>query len=200
MNRRAFLQGCLATTAALSPILARAAETCTPIYCDVGLPNIVMTPAQQCQQWCWAACIQAIFGLNNHPIDQRVIVQKLFGGLICAPANNPQMFAAINGQWIDSNGQQFHAQADVLYDPLFHIVRHDALPIMINELRYGRPLINGAVGHATVLTAIRYRNTPAGPQVISATIRDPWPLNPNRRLLMPHEMMGTTFIARVMVT
>lgn len=198
MDRRSFLQGLSAVMADM-PTALHAAETCTPLFCDVGIPNISVTPPQQCQQWCWAASIQAIFGLHGHHVNQQVIVQKLFGGLVCAPATNVQMFAAINGQWIDSNGQHFFAQTDVLYDPQFGISRPNTLSIMINELRAGNPMINGAVGHATVLTAIRYANTPMGPKVISATVRDPWPLNPNKRLLTPHEMMGASFIARVVV-
>lgn len=200
MHRRSFLRGVFAAAMVGAPRQAWTAETCESDFCEVGIPNIVMTPAQQCEQWCWAASIQAIFQLHNHSIDQKRIVQKLFNGLVCAPATNPQMFAAINGPWVDDSGQPFTAQTDVLYDPIFGIARPDALNMMINDLKNGNPLINGALGHATIITAIRYRTIGPGPSVIWAVVRDPWPLNPNKRYLAPSEMMGTTFIARVIVS
>lgn len=198
MNRRDFLVGALALPTL--PTAASAAATCSPSYCEVGIPNINVTKAQECPQWCWAASISAIFALHNHYVDQKAIVAKMFGPTLpCVPATNPVMFNAINGPWVDSQGRQFWAQGMLLHDAYLGTVPHSNL-IILNELAAGRPLLSGAVGHATVVTAMRYLSTPMGPIPLSVTVRDPWPGNPNRRDLSPQEVMGTAFLASVIVT
>jgi hypothetical protein len=58
----------------------------------------------------------------------------------------------------------------------------------IDELRNERPLLLGTVGHAMVLTAMRYVRSQWGDvQIIGATVRDPWP-GTGRRELDWHEM------------
>ena len=37
-------------------------------------------------------------------------------------------------------------------------------------------------------------------QITGLTVRDPWPFSPNRRMLATHEVNGTIFICRVMVS
>jgi len=69
------------------------------------------------------------------------------------------------------------------------------------ELAANNPLINGAAGHATMISAISYyRNFHGQGQVVSITVRDPWPGNANRRFLTPQEAQGTFFVARVLVS
>ena len=204
MNRRSLIKcgGAAALAAMALPGVSQAASICYPNgICEVGIPNIGMTPAQECPEWCWAASIQAVFGLHGRIIsDQSVIVAKIFGGPVCQPATNQQMFYAINGLWRDDYGNSFQAQTTVLYDPTVGIQYPNSLAILLNELAMGNPLINGAIGHATVVTAARFFNSPMGPQLQSVTIRDPWPDNPNRRTLSQQEIMGTSFIAMVRVS
>ena len=113
MDRRQFVLGA-AATAALMPASASAAMRCTAYnrytgvrQCEVGIPSPRMvTAAQQCPQWCWAACIQMIFAKHNHVVDQREIVARLFGSLRCSPAQGNEIVATINsGRWIDSRGR-----------------------------------------------------------------------------------------------
>lgn len=197
LNRRAAIFG--AAAGVLPAGKALAAATCGPSYCDVGITNITMTPAQQCQEWCWAASLQTIFGLFGHPLDQKYIVERLFGRLVCAPATSAQMYAAANTQWTDMKGRAFRSTAEVIWDPSVGVRRQDVAAIIVNDLANGFPLLNGAVGHATVVTAARFTGPNYNPVIESVTVRDPWPSNPNKRVLTSQEMMGTRFVARVRV-
>lgn len=152
-----------------------------------------------CEQWCWAASIQAVFGLHGFDVDQRAIVERLFGQLICRPASNADMFNAVNGNWIDANGRQFSAQSQLLWDPSIGMADPGVFQVVYTDLYEGRPLLCGAAGHATVVTAIRYWPTQPVPRVIGVTVRDPWPYSPNRRVLNPNEMANTAYLARVLV-
>ncbi|HEV7658893.1 MAG TPA: hypothetical protein VGO55_03515 [Allosphingosinicella sp.] len=159
-----------------------------------------MTPAQLCPQWCWAACIEATFGLHNRPVGQQAIVNKLFGGTPCVPAQSPQIFAAINGGWLDAYGRPFQAMAEVIWDNQAGIAYPNSRSIIVSDLINGFPLINGAVGHATVVTSVQYAPTFPEPTILGVIVRDPWPMNPNRRALSSQEVAGTGFMARVRVS
>ena len=68
------------------------------------------------------------------------------------------------------------------------------------ELDKGYPLIIGALGHATVLTAANYIKWRDGfMRLTELTVRDPWPDNPNRRTLTANEVQGAFFVARVWI-
>ena len=86
-------------------------------YCTVGLRiGEIETVRQQCPYWCWAACIQAVFALHGHAVAQEAIVARLFGDLICAPADAWAILAAIEGDWTDSQGRRFQAWGEALPD------------------------------------------------------------------------------------
>jgi len=77
----------------------------------------------------------------------------------------------------------------------------NAAPIVATELANGYPLINGALGHATVLTEMTYLRDRFGRGMpVEFTVRDPWPENPNRRSLNAQEVAGTNFLALVRVS
>lgn len=193
--------GVAVAIAGFAALRTRAAERCfADGTCEAGIADLHMqTPYQMCEEWCWAASIQTIFLLHGHAIDQRVIVEKLYGSLNCAPASTRQIFAAITGGWIDASGRRFYAEADVLQDSSAGYERDNAFQTIIADLAAGRPLINGALRHATVITAVRYRPSATHPQLISVTVRDPWPANSNKRQLSLLELWGTGFITRVLV-
>lgn len=202
-DRRGFMLGGLSTLAATP---AQAAGYCSPYdgygvrNCEVGLQIGSVTTAQQrCQNWCWAACIEAIFSWYRVPVAQEVIVEKIYGSAqVCEPAVGPQIANAISGSWVSAYGQPFRAQANVLADLSMGYARPDALLRVHQYLASDRPLINGAVGHATVLTAMSYAEDSYGrTQLNSITVRDPWPGSPNRRYLTPQEVQGTFFICGV---
>ncbi len=175
---------------------ARAGERCQPpdmdgnVVCEVGIPSEKMEPVtsqQRMSQWCWAASITMIFGFHGHPVAQERIVESVWGRLVDLPAMNGNMMSeSLARPWVDDRGKAFRARIRVL-DVDAGLYGVDT-PMVIAELRAERPLLVGTVGHAVVLTAMRYLLTPWGEvQILGATVRDPWP-GRGRRELEWHEM------------
>src|SRR4029453_7643625 len=106
----------------------------------------------------------------------------------------------IEGNWIDKLGDPFQARAQVLWDAQFGFGRPDAIAIAAQELARNNPLILGAMGHATVMTAMTYSGNGQFIQINEVIIRDPWAGNPNRRALSAQEALATQFLAAVRVT
>lgn len=211
IGRRAFLAG--AAVAAAAPAAAEIA--CTDFSgpapaglqrCVVGIPSVrVLGAGQECRNWCWAAGIQSLFATAGYVIrDQRRIVAVLFGrGDICASASGAQIVGTIARDWQADDGRWFRAAALPLMDLSLNLWRPDVAQIVSNDLAAGYPLINGAVGHATVMTEMTYlRDHRGNGMVESITVLDPWvPLGQPalRRLLTPAERQGTFFVAQVRV-
>lgn len=174
--------------------LAHAGERCQPdlygqVVCEVGIPSDRLEPItsqQAMSQWCWAASISMIFGYHGHALPQERIVQSVFGQLVDLPAMNGMvMTRSLARPWVDLRGRRFQAKVRV-FDMHAGQFELDTEAIL-TELREERPMLVGTVGHAMVMTALRYVRTPMGPQVIGATVRDPWP-GRGRRDLQWHEM------------
>lgn len=227
MTRRQILWA-LPALAAVLPGQASAATRCTSAdaqgapVCETGLViGNVPTVRQRCPQWCWAACIQAVFSLQGREMAQEAAVRKIFGKEVCAPANTAQIIQAVRGDWIDQYGFRFRASAEQLPDAALSVRTskprlesaaeaavdmttamffNDGARRIVAELDRGNPLIVGALGHATVLTAVRYSRLRDGHVALSElTVRDPWPDNPNRRTLSVSEVQGAFFVARVWI-
>jgi hypothetical protein len=225
-SRRQMMTG-IAALAAARPVEGFAAFRCADSAewgirtCEAGLEiGSIETVRQRCDYWCWAACIQAVFALNGRKVQQERAVQRLFGNLDCKPARDFEIIQTINGEWIEDDGTRFRAAARQL--PLAALaVRISAetggnrppgyieqawatskdARALVSELQRGRPLIVGAVGHATVLTAVTYqRNELFNDQHIALTrivVRDPSGHNPNRRELTAREVTDAFFVAKV---
>lgn len=174
---------------------------CTPYdangiqYCNVGIPSAIIDvvgfDVQNMDQWCWAASIQAIFNYYGHSISQTRIVKETFGTIANWPAQPSQILAALNRTWIDDYGNYFIVYG-TSYDADYVTAAQD--------LAYGYPLIIGTMGHAMVLTALSYyRNYQGQGSIQTATVRDPWPLNPRRRILSAQEWLSTTFLVRIRI-
>lgn len=207
IGRRAVLSGLATTAIAGISSTADAAITCTPFdmngvqMCDVGITVANNTASQENDQWCWAACIQAVFGFHGHGVSQGRIVDKIFGGHVNSTANGPQILTAVNGTWRDDRGAAFEAAGTVLMDANYGINSPHAVALAAQQLIQNNPLIVGSNGHAMVLTAMRYFADVYGRwQPGSFTVRDPWPLNPNRRMLSQSEVAGATFLAAIQVS
>jgi len=206
-NRRMVLAG-LGASLCLAGTKAFANVSCTPFdgfgrqICTAGLQlGAITTAQQQCQSWCWAACIETVFALHGHTVHQDAIVKKLFGQLVCTTANGPQIIQAINGSWVDAQGNAFNATAWPLIDLQFGMMAPNAAAAAAVELANNNPLINGAAGHATVMTAMTYvRDGFGNGMPTQIIVRDPWPGNSNLRTLGPQEVAGTFFLARVAVS
>jgi hypothetical protein len=174
--------------------------------CVVGIPSVRVAGAgQECRNWCWAACIQSLFATAGFVIhDQRKIVAALFGrGDICASATGAQIVGTIGRDWLADDGRWFRAAALPLMDLTANVWRSDVAQIVSNDLAAGYPLINGAVGHATLMTSMTYlRDHRGNGMVENITVHDPFvPLGQAavERPLTPAERQGTFFVAQVRV-
>ena len=139
--------------------------------------------------------------MNGYDVYQEDIVARLYPNLACSTATGIEIAGVTSGRWIDRRGYRFRAEVAPLLDLSMGLANSNAAAQVASELAADRPVINGAMGHATVLTAMTYLRDQFGrgmPQQI--TVRDPWPGNRNRRTLSPQEALGTFFIAAVRVS
>lgn len=229
ISRRFVMAGLPAAALAHAPV-ARAATRCAAAdaqgsqQCTSGLELGKMeTVRQRCRDWCWAACIQAVFSLQRRETAQEWAVEKIFGNTKCQVddkrANADQIIRAIDGEWIDQYGFKFRAGAQALPDAALIVSTsvpgqggslatdtatqmffNDGAKQLVSELDRGNPLIIGAVGHATVLTAASYVKDRSGHiRLTELIVRDPWGDSQNRRRLTANEVRGAFFVARVWV-
>lgn len=204
IQRRQFLAG-FAGAFTLAAAGARADIACMPYedgveVCQVGLriaPEVT-TAQQECEYWCWAACIESIFALRGYEVSQTEIVERVYAQPVCAPAIGAVIAEAASGTWLTHDGRRFTARTDVLIDANAGIWRQDAAVVAARELQADRPLIVGAMGHAVLLTALTYgRDGNGNYEILEAVVRDPWPTNPNRRVLSAMEAQEMFFLAAV---
>lgn len=202
MNRRNFVKvAALGTTSFMVPGTSQAEGGCSPPICDafgncvnvcsVGLPSNLMdfvAARQRSSQWCWAACIEMSFAAHGYIVPQEVFVNETFGGIVNMPGQPAQIIAALNRSYVDAYGRQFLAQGDV-----FSV----DLQTAISDLEQRQPLIVGALGHATVLTALTWITNGYSLQIQEATVRDPWPGRPSKRALSAQEWFNVIFAARI---
>ncbi len=212
MRRREFLLGSLSSVAVPSFAFAQS-ERCGPVQpipfglmqgCEVGIP-ITSTPLQNCQQWCWAACCEAIFSLAGFSVSQETFVDKLFGSSnVCAPANGTMIKKAIDGPWIDQDGNSFYARCDIVMDASTGISNPNPLAVIWDELNAGRALISGSLSHAVLITAMQYTKINQGVRTDAVVVRDPWPGNHNpitgnRRVYSIQEFYSVDFLATLRI-
>lgn len=181
---------------------ANALLSCSPYnfqgiqQCESGvassLANIsaAATGGQHMNQWCWAACIEMVFKYYGLNIPQSIIVQQTWGQIVNLPGQPSQILANLNRPWVDLNGRRFFVSGDA----------YSANPITASQdLSQNMPLIIGTMGHAMVLTSLRYtRDQRGNGQVNAAVVRDPWP-GKGRRILSAKEWYNTSFLARIRV-
>jgi ABC-type bacteriocin/lantibiotic exporter with double-glycine peptidase domain len=147
---------------------------------------------QQASEWCWAACIQMVFGYWGHPISQQEIVRQTWRVVANMPAQPLDIVRDLNRDWTDSSGQDFSVAGDV-----FSASGVTAAQDLAAEM----PLIIGSMGHAMVLTAVSYNRAQTSQgQVTGALVRDPWPGNGGRRPLSAVEAASTMLLVRIRVT
>jgi len=203
MNRRDFLS---AASAALPGVVAGrkcfAAQQCsqpTPTAygqmqrCVAGIQSISFQQAyQQRSEWCWAASISMLFEFHGHMVSQQIIVAETWGAIANMPGQPMQILSDLNRTWKDDNGKSFRALGDM---------RSVNIYTAVDDLKNDDPLIIGALGHATVLTAITgdINMTTGAWQIAEVIVRDPWPGNGGRRALTPMEWGNLEFAARVRV-
>ena len=207
MERRAFIRAALAGAGfvAASRTLLGAkqcgtpTDTMTPMgvhpveLCTTGISSITFKQAfQQQNEWCWAACISMVFAYYKHVIDQERIVKETWGTVANMPGLPRDILRDLNKRWTDDAGHSFQCQGDV-----YSVNVNTAVQDLIDD----HPLIIGALGHATVLTAITSEvdTVTAQFEIQQVIVRDPWPGSGGRRLLTPREWASINFAARIRV-
>ncbi len=203
MNRRIFLSAASAALPGL--VLGRrcfAAQQCTQpaatTYgqverCTAGIQSMNFQQAwQQQSEWCWAASISMVFEFHGHKVSQQRIVEETWGAVTNMPGEPMQILSDLNRTWKDDSGVSFRSQGDM---------RSVNIYTAVDDLKNDQPLIIGALGHATVLTAITgdINMTTGAWQIEEVIVRDPLPGNGGRRLLTPMEWGHLAFAARVRV-
>lgn len=148
---------------------------------------------QECPLWCWAASISMIFANFGHVIDQKQIVERVFGGLVCEPAETGRTMAyALSDKWTDVLGLTFQSKVVAAYDQMAGVNRITN-SFIVDELKANRALLYANRDHAMVMTAVEYVETPKGPNVYRVGVLDPYPTNKSFRSLTPLEMVPAYF-------
>jgi len=200
LNRRNYIRtlGGLAVAGFVAPVSNAALQCGQPMPpwgiqpCAAGIPeerlNMVFAFQQQ-SEWCWAACIQMVFGYWGHPITQQEIVGQTWGALANMPAQPDDIVRDLNRDWTDRNGKEFSVMGDVFSATGASIAQ---------DLAREMPLIIGSMGHAMVLTAVSYnRDRNSQGEVTGALVRDPLR---GKRPLSPPEAAATMLLARIRVS
>jgi hypothetical protein len=134
-----------------------------------------------------------IFANLGHVIDQKQIVERVFGGLVCEPAETGLTMAyMLSDKWTDVLGLPFQSRVVAAYDQ--HAgVNKITNSFIIDELRNNRALLYANRDHAMVVTAVEYTETTKGPSVYRVGVLDPYPTNLPFRSLTPLEMVPAYF-------
>lgn len=161
---------------------------------------------QQCEEWCWAACISMLFDFYGHPLTQAEIVQATYGNVICLPAGSSTTIGRdLSRTYVDDRGVPFSSQVVAAYDFLNGINTFDNR-LIINELNTNNPMLYANTQHAMVMFAASYFATDAEPNIQSVQVVDPWPFSPRFHPLSPAEMVpahlggAMTFLASIRLT
>jgi hypothetical protein len=197
MHRRKFVQTSLASIAGIGIATAARAALVNlgPVPTQFGPAMaqraFVQQPVrlmQQCPEWCWAASCAMIFSMFNHPMDQMQIVQKVFGGTICAPAPAGIVMAEVlSDSWTDMSGTPFSSQLTAAFDAQAGVSAMNNA-IIVNELADNRPVLYANTHHAMVIVSADFVQTPAGVNISAVGVLDPWPPSPAYHQLSQPEL------------
>jgi hypothetical protein len=166
----------------------------------VGIPTDVMvihSTEQHGQLWCWAASAQMALSTQRVDLSQESIVRSLSGGRLVDRPGGVGDFLALCGEHQTPSGTK-HVTCEYAPGP-------PPLSFLIHSLNEYRPVILGYqyagsdIGHAVVVTAIIYRDTFTGPELIRVIVRDPAP-SQGKRILSPEEYQNSSWHAVFKVT
>jgi papain like cysteine protease AvrRpt2 len=160
-------------------------------YYVAGIPSDEISSVaakQECPNWCWAACIQMVLQYHGLYVDQKEVVQRVYGGLPCLTGNGQQIMQALTGWAPDVRGR---------YSKIYGQHGVWSSGDIVDQLSRRWPIIvglqnPGGGGHAWVLTAVYYSLDPMdNPVIDKVALRNPWPGSPSRE-----EMSWTEFMNR----
>jgi hypothetical protein len=170
-------------------------DVATKQLCSITIPSASLSTAAICwntfgfvaaaqnnSQWCWAASIQMVLNYYGVSISQEQIVARTYGtdpyGNLPNWAGSFQAITANLNNWnFDNLGRRYVVMASL----------NEGAPtpaVLLQELSQGRPVIVGYrsgqnSGHAIVITAASFSQSPTGPIIHSIVARDPWPSSQN---------------------
>lgn len=131
-----------------------------------------------------------VFLYYGYNVSQETIVQQTWGGLVNNPGTPQQILMNLNRPWMDSTGRSFYVLGET------YSANHETAA---QDLSKNMPLIIGTMGHAMVLTSLRYMRDQYGRgYVTEAVVRDPWE-DKGRRLLSPEEWYSADFLTRIRI-
>jgi len=184
MNRRAFIASALGAVA--FPLSEAYAQY--PVEVQVPLTEVIRNyNYQECIAWCWAASAAMLFAFYDHPVDQKVIVQRLFGGLVCTTVPPNSIYKLLNSDWQDRNGEKFHSRTHTFYNYFAGVSDGQANVDIVETLRDEHPMLLCTTHHAMVLTEAKYLPTTLGPRIVELGVADPFPPEGALRSLSPAE-------------
>lgn len=197
---------CLAiffTIAALTPLANCHAEVkqLGPSVWVAGIPTNkfqFFANTQHCPEWCWAASIQMVLNFHGLTVSQEQIVTRIFGAPICRAGQPQDILNALSGWAPNVAG----GSSAIMASP--YTLNSTQL---VQDLILENPMIVGLMmpgggQHAVVLTAVTYGppGVDGNPTLLTAIIRDPWPLSPSRQEIpWPQFAQRITFLAHVYV-
>ena len=217
MNRRHFLYG--AATLAIgqlacsdlinspTPPTAPVPSSTVPLTARVNITQLAQAATQQqCEEWCWAACISTMFNFYNHPLTQAQIVAATYGAVICLPANSSTTIGRdLSRRYVDNRGVAFTSRVVAAYD-FYNRINSLNNGMIVNALASNNPLLYCNTHHAMVIYSVTYRQEAPGPSILDVEVMDPWPFSPITHSLTPSEMFAAdlggemTFLAQVQIT
>src|SRR3954471_10894599 len=76
-----------------------------------GVPEVIAT--QKCENWAWAASVEAILKKDNLPLEQKFWIDKLNGGSVCQPTVGPpeQLPRVVDGSYTLPDGRKFKLES-----------------------------------------------------------------------------------------
>lgn len=198
-GRRVFLKSLTSSVVAGaflgSPFRVLAESSCNAGVCTAQVDFTELQEAYSSQknsEWCWAASISMLFDCYGYSVSQERIVSEVYGSPLNMPSGAAiHMAQLLNRNWRDDDGKSFKSRLQGAYD---FDAKVDSLTnqMLIEELDNDHPMIIGAGGHAMLLTAIEYMESPLGPRVLLCGVLDPWP-GRGARNLTPPEMLRIEF-------
>lgn len=163
---------------------------------------------QGCENWCWAACLESLFLYSGYKVSQTRIVKHLSHGRAeCRTATPAGIYLAGQNDWVDDHNKVFISRSAIWYDKQFGGAFGNFHASIVKQLLDGKPLIIGAIGHATVLHKIdwvvnkTYDNNGLivgeAYKILRARVMDPYLKIDANRLLTDNELRNTSYIGGV---
>jgi len=140
-----------------------------------GVPsNVVMPVSQENSEFCWAASSSFLLNYYGFAVNQDQVALRAHGNVAALPGSDADIATALNA-WIPLPGGSKR---------VIHASRLAGMltpQILYNNLITGHPVLvtimtGPSQGHAVVITAAFFVQTPSGLSVPSLVLRDPSPM------------------------